>query len=595
MNNQMLPTLKEISKYLKPDPNDGIFSIPEYQRAYSWTKEQCDKLLQDIQNFMASGEKEPYFFGTIILDCSSSDEKDHLIKNLIDGQQRTITFYLLLKALLMKIMSLLTSIPIDEPSREDLISYRNTILNLFFGLEDSVAIHDFINDPKAIKNKEAPIETKSINEKYKDEIFKIISSDSFEEAEKKVHHFPRLKNDNKYTNFFRNFKFFYNAFKDMDSTKIRSFAKTILNKCQVIEIRSWDVEQAIVMFNSLNSKGLPLSDADVISAKLYAKAGGSPEFVNLWDSFYSSVEKLTNLKIATLSDIFNQYMYILRAKDGVEDVSLSSVRKYFIDSNKLDDPIKFVEDITRIANNWDSILKLPIANLLLKFNYNTRFFASSFMFSHGTSSIKKLLEYLLRLFALLEIDDAPYSSKKFKSFLFTENIKLVKESIEDNEIADDFRKHIKANWNQLDLYKDIKTSYRGNLLVVLNEYVYCDDKGYNFYFDLNYNIEHIMPASGKNIETIRKDADIKSIDDFKDIVEMLGNKILLEESINKAIGNEWFKTKKENDVGTRTGYKNSKYAIARDLTTYPSDKWTQDDINTATEKAAKRIANFIFG
>ena len=57
----------------------------------------CDKLWTDITDFIESESKrDPYFFGTIIINCENNDEEF----SLIDGQQRTTTFMLLLKALL---------------------------------------------------------------------------------------------------------------------------------------------------------------------------------------------------------------------------------------------------------------------------------------------------------------------------------------------------------------------------------------------------------------------------------------------------------------------------------------------------------------
>ena len=69
---------------------------------------------------------------------------------------------------------------------------------------------------------------------------------------------------------------------------------------------------------------------------------------------------------------------------------------------------------------------------------------------------------------------------------------------------------------------------------------------------------------------------------------------MLEEDINKSIGNEWFKTKKQNSINSKSGYKNSKYAIAVALTNYSKDTWTINDIDTATTKVAERIVKFIF-
>jgi len=103
-----------------------------------------------------------------------------------------------------------------------------------------------------------------------------------------------------------------------------------------------------------------------------------------------------------------------------------------------------------------------------------------------------------------------------------------------------------------------------------------------------------MPGSGRNIDIIRKDAGIASKEEFNNIVNKIGNKILLEEKINKSLGNEWFKTKKQYSIGEKTGYQKSSFAIAQALTEYPKDTWDKDDIEKATIKASERIAKFIF-
>lgn len=66
------PKLKYISDYLNIEGNP-CFVIPEYQRAYSWNITQCDKLWQDIESFIESDNKDPYFFGTVIIDCSNPE------------------------------------------------------------------------------------------------------------------------------------------------------------------------------------------------------------------------------------------------------------------------------------------------------------------------------------------------------------------------------------------------------------------------------------------------------------------------------------------------------------------------------------------
>ena len=66
MPKEIEPKLKTIRGYLNLGGRSK-FIIPEYQRSYSWTTEACDKLWQDIEDFMNSstvnefGRKEPYF------------------------------------------------------------------------------------------------------------------------------------------------------------------------------------------------------------------------------------------------------------------------------------------------------------------------------------------------------------------------------------------------------------------------------------------------------------------------------------------------------------------------------------------------------
>ena len=74
--------------------DDLSLRIPEYQRPYKWTAKNANQLLDDIEEAM-NDNKEVYRVGTLILHY---DEKDQTC-NIVDGQQRTITFSLLLKCL----------------------------------------------------------------------------------------------------------------------------------------------------------------------------------------------------------------------------------------------------------------------------------------------------------------------------------------------------------------------------------------------------------------------------------------------------------------------------------------------------------------
>ncbi|WP_208368578.1 DUF262 domain-containing protein [Helicobacter pylori] len=82
-----------------------IFSIPVYQRNYTWEEENCEKLLQDIVGI--SQNKKTHFMGSITYILHLIDDEKSLRKLqefvIIDGQQRITTLMLLLKAIETKI------------------------------------------------------------------------------------------------------------------------------------------------------------------------------------------------------------------------------------------------------------------------------------------------------------------------------------------------------------------------------------------------------------------------------------------------------------------------------------------------------------
>ena len=592
------PNLRLISEYTKLGKDDR-FRIPEYQRGYSWTTMHCDKLWQDIEAFIDSGADDPYFFGTIIIDCSTDN-----CLNLIDGQQRTTTFLLLLKALQLRLKEVLDDFQMSPDTKalyKGLSNSYDGIFEILFKADDDkqVAIQEDWNKAKGI----TILENKSINELYKDDFQNIIEAETYIEAEKAVHKIPRKQKDNKYTNFFRNFKYFYEKLLLYSESNLNNFAKIFLGKCQIIEIKSWQIEQAITMFNSLNSTGMPLSDADIISAQLFSKEDDKDTFIEKWQGITLLANQLSQRKVMNIDAVLQQFMYINRAKNnhyGLNQVTTPGIRKYYTieHSELLNEPMALCDSFEKILNTWNKIKDYPIIKLLLKFNENFKMFLMAYLYRFDVNDlcpedVQPIAECLLRLFAIIEVGDVGFSSSNFKTFLFNENFRLVDGNYDIYKIESDFSKHIEVTWKKEDVLDYLK-EYDKNILVFLNEYLYAKEQNRNFDFDDRVNVEHIMPASGHNIEAIRMNAHIKTKEEFDALANLLGNKILLEEDINKSISNDWFKTKKGSTIQSKRGYKGSRYGMALDLSKYPKDKWGKKDIEDATAIVAERIAKFIF-
>lgn len=605
------PNLKKIGEYLNIG-TDKEFLIPDYQRAYSWQINQCDKLWQDITEFIDNQGEDPYFFGTIIVNMQENDK----VLGLIDGQQRTTTFILLLKAMLIQLDKAISKVDDSEDSRKlksGLDIKRNNIIKLLYKATDE-EVYD-IKEGFHVNSSDLIIRNESINELYKDELSVILFNKTFEDITNSVHTIPRKQKDNKYTNFYRNFKFFYEKLDELSESQLNTFADYVLNKSEIIEIKSWNVEQAITMFNSLNSDGMPLSDADIIAAKLYAYTPESNEYFRAnWEEFNDITTNLESSKILTKDSALQQLMYVKRAENkeilsqstDYVDVTTPGIRRYYteINSKLLKDPDKISEDLLHISHIWDKIKDYSIIRVLSWFSRNYKMFLMTYLFKYELDEIDEKLvtgigDQLLRLLIMLEVHDVGYSSPRFKTYLFKKSLDFVNEGVSIEDIEKDFDNHISKYWKNDNEIKNILEEYPGNSIVVLNEYLFAKENNIELSLSEDFQIEHIMPQSGKNIDAIRQDADLNNLDEFKEYVEKVGNKIILEEKINKSIGNEWFRSKIQNSVTTKTGYKDSVYPFAKFLVNKYEDTdkpyWRKEDIKNRTDESVERITKFIFG
>ena len=87
------------------------FLIPDYQRGYRWTRTQSKQMLDDFHEFIQAGESDSkvkdgyYCLQPVVVKprtWTDSEEKEIEGYEVIDGQQRLTTLYLLLTALFCK-------------------------------------------------------------------------------------------------------------------------------------------------------------------------------------------------------------------------------------------------------------------------------------------------------------------------------------------------------------------------------------------------------------------------------------------------------------------------------------------------------------
>jgi uncharacterized protein with ParB-like and HNH nuclease domain/predicted transport protein len=112
------------------------FVIPIYQRTYSWTLTQCRQLWSDIERIAKDPLANGHFIGSIVY-IKKSDSISHNQALVIDGQQRLTTLSLLLAALSKVLSETATDIKIlDEDGHEVKVSRKKLENQYLFNPEE---------------------------------------------------------------------------------------------------------------------------------------------------------------------------------------------------------------------------------------------------------------------------------------------------------------------------------------------------------------------------------------------------------------------------------------------------------------------------
>ncbi|WQT26826.1 DUF262 and DUF1524 domain-containing protein [Helicobacter pylori] len=193
------------------------FVIPIYQRLYSWKKEQCEQLWDDIIKIGGNDKMNGHFIGSILYVRDGNTHSSPLL--IIDGQQRLTTITLLFIALRDRSS--------DEAKRKKMESY-------------------LINSDKDGDKKFRLI----LSESDKDTLLSLIDKDRRKPSE------PSLK-------IMENFKLFEKWINE-NTDKLETIFKG-LEKLMIVWIAlKKEKDDPQLIFESMNSKGIELTQADLI-------------------------------------------------------------------------------------------------------------------------------------------------------------------------------------------------------------------------------------------------------------------------------------------------------------------------------------------
>ena len=261
------------------------FVIPVYQRNYSWEIEQCEKLSDDIRK-LYEGERKGHFLGSIVAK-SEMDVKRNIKYTIIDGQQRLTSIFLMIKAFL-KVYGEKLEI-LDKFVKRD--------------LEETLA------DPRNKDNKLRLYPVKNDSS-----VFEKIMFDKNIEMDKE-------------SRMVINFQYFVKYFQDFSKLDIIEYYAA-LQKLDIVFMSLEEYDDAQIIFESINSTGLNLTQTDLIRNFLLM-AENSETQKKLFERYWDKFEKI--LGIEELNEFFKYFTTYKSTVFTKEENIYNSYKEYFYD------------------------------------------------------------------------------------------------------------------------------------------------------------------------------------------------------------------------------------------------------------------------
>ena len=312
-----------------------MFVIPKFQRPFSWSAENFEKLFTDIYDAMKDGQ-EAYFLGSMVFWLDKKHKGN--IYQVIDGQQRLAS------------LTILFAVLRDRISDKD---YKNELQTLIFQEGKKLL---------RIPSKERLTVWDDLRDYFERYIYSRDGTRKF--LEDLRHNRIRLSNKNDPVYHLKEAIETYHRLIDSYITsekELIDFAEYILGNVYVVSIRTASLGSAIRLFNVLNTRGLPLSPVDIIKAKTLEDISDAVErerYADIWIGIESDIgrEELENL----LS--FIRFIY---AKEKARKSLSEEYDKLFRDKDKaIPSGSKFIKEL----KEYSRVYKEKILNKSVQVN-----------------------------------------------------------------------------------------------------------------------------------------------------------------------------------------------------------------------------------
>ncbi len=511
---------------------NNFYVVPDYQREYVWEAErEVAQLLTDVYEAYSASKNKEYFIGTTVVYHAESSN----ISELIDGQQRTTTLFLMLCAFrnIYKERGLGTNV-MDPLIFESTLDDRGDEINKYhleLQYEESSRILEII-----AQNKEKPTEMSA-------------SARRLVEAYQGIYQFV---NDNTLD----------------DNDELKGLFLYFFRMLKFIQITTPDINDALKIFETINERGVGLNPMDLLKNLIFRQVDRS-QFDKLkekWRQLVSLLEINQEKPLRFLRYfIMSNYPSLENSQRNDENtIREDEIYKWMASHAEIcgynKDPFKFVElllenarcyvyfaqgkdkngnrtpyldNIIRLgggAFRQHLILLLTVRNLPVDaFDYLAKNVENYLFYALFTKVQAKVFEKLfgkwnLSLINIKNIDE-------MKEFV-TNNIKP-----ETDKLSAEYKARF-LTFKQSDL-QQYRVRY---ILAKLTQYVDMAHSGTVYlplldtYYKRGTEIEHILPQTPS-------DEYKAQFENYDELLYMLGNLTLLEQPINGAIQNNPYSDK----------------------------------------------------
>lgn len=306
--NEPTPTPKTLSANERPlakiFSDDFAFSIPPYQRPYTWTTEHASELLDDLIVFMgADGEGtdalNPYFLGSIVLIKGLTPGSE-----VVDGQQRLTTLTILL--------AILRELADSSKDKQKLNEFIYEEGNEYSGAVDRYRL--------TLRSRDAEFFREYVQR---------------EGGLAKLKGLEEVLTDSK-KNIKENALYFQSGLEALPSSMRKKLGQFIIQRCYLVVVSTPDLDSAYRIFSVLNDRGMDLSHTDILKSEIIGQVSDryQDEYTDKWETIEDDLGR------GAFQSLFGHIRMIFR-KAKAQGTLLEEFRTYV---KPRENPRSFVDD-----------------------------------------------------------------------------------------------------------------------------------------------------------------------------------------------------------------------------------------------------------